>query len=78
VLIHCAADFDQSIDQVLWRNDIAQPQGRIKHFTHGSGVNDPAEIVDSLQTGKRRSGKAKLRVKIVFKNKCIVSASKIE
>src|SRR6266487_1823311 len=78
VLIHCAADFDQRIDQLLWRNDVAQPQGRIKNFTHRSGVNDPAEIVDSLQAREWRSGKAELRVKVVFKNKCTVSARKIE
>jgi len=78
VLVHCAADFDQGIDQLLWRNDVAQPQGRIKDFTHRSGVNDPAEIVDSLQARERRPGKAELRVKVVFKNKCIVNARKIE
>ena len=33
VLVHCAADFDQRIDQLLRRNDVAQPQGRIKNLT---------------------------------------------
>src|SRR5207249_12119574 len=36
------------------------------------------EIVDSLQTRERRSCKTELRVKVVFKNKCIVSARKIK
>src|SRR5206468_12335736 len=34
--------------------------------------------VDPLKAGKRWPGKAKLRVKVVFKNECIVSAGKIE
>jgi hypothetical protein len=78
VLVHCAADFHQRIDQRLWRNDVAQSQRRIKNFTHRPPVNHAPEIVDPLQARERRSGKAELRVKVVFKNKCIVSTRKIE
>src|SRR5439155_22135215 len=78
VLVHCAANFDQRIDYLLWRDEVTQPQGRKQNFAHRSGVNDPTEIVDPLQAGKRQTGKAELRVKVVFKNKCIVSTRKIE
>src|SRR5436190_19187690 len=78
MLVHCAADFHQWIDQRLWRNDVAQAQGRIEDFAHRPGVNDAPEIVDSLQTRERRSCKTELRVKVVFKNKCIVIARKIK
>src|SRR5262249_2653577 len=78
VLIHCAASFHQRIDQRLWRHDVAQAQRRIKNFTHRSRVNDAAEVVDSLQARERRSGKTELCVKVVFKNKCMVSTRKIE
>src|SRR4029077_14571742 len=77
VLVHCATDFDQRIDQLLRRKDVAQPQGRIKNFTHRPRVNHPAEIDDSLQTRERWPGKAELRVKVVFKNECIVRMGKI-
>src|SRR5262249_16176940 len=50
----------------------------IKNFTQRSGVNYAAKVVDSLQTRKRRTGKAELRVKVVFKNKCVVSMREIE
>src|SRR4029077_11708070 len=78
MLVHCAADFYQRIDQRFWRNDVAQSQRRKKNFAHRPGVNDAPEIVDPLQARERRSGKAEFRVKVVFKNKCIVSARKIE
>src|SRR4029450_9254522 len=78
VLIHCTADFYKRIDQRLWRNDVAQSQRRKKDLAHRPGVNDAPEIVDPLQARERRSGKAELCVKVVFKNKCILSARKIE
>src|SRR6266540_3536926 len=70
--------FYQRIDQHLWRDDVAQSQRRIKNFAHRPRVNDAPEIVDPLQAREWRSGKPELRVKVVFKNKCIVSARKIE
>src|SRR5262249_4695896 len=78
VLVHRAADFYQRIDQHFGRNDVTESQGRIENFTHRSGVNDTPEVVDSLQTRKRWSRKTELRIKVIFKNKCIVSTRKIE
>src|SRR3954469_5683273 len=49
VLIHRTADFDQCINQRLWRNDVAQSQRGTKNLAHCACVNDSTSFVDPLQ-----------------------------
>src|SRR5260370_22655817 len=78
MLIDHASDLDHRIYQRLWCNDVAQAQRGIEDLTHRSGVDHPVRIVEPLQGRQRGSGKAELRVVVVFENKCVVSTRKIE
>src|SRR5262245_54935985 len=78
VLIHSTADLHKRIDQLLWRDDVAQAQRRTENLAHGACVNHSTGVVDPLQGTDRWSDETKLRVVIVFKNECVVSTRKIE
>ena len=71
VLIHYATDLGYGIYQLLWCNEIAQPQGGIKNFTHRSRVDDSTGIIKSLQTWQGRTSKAEFGVVIVLQDESI-------
>src|SRR5436190_2647749 len=78
MLIHGAADFDQRIDQRLWRNDVAETQRGTKNLAHRSRVNHPAGVIHALHRREWRSGETKLGVVIVFKDERIMCTGEIE
>src|SRR4029077_6273988 len=49
-----------------------------KNLAYCACVNHPTGVVDPLQRGERRSGKAELRVVVILENKCVVSTREIE
>src|SRR5437588_3928325 len=77
MLIHHRADFNHRFYQLLRRQDITQAQGWIEYLTHCARVDDPAGVIESLQTWERGTGITKLRVMIVLENVSIALARKI-
>ena len=78
VLIHRTTDFDQCINQRLWRNDVAQSQRGTKNLADRPCVNHSTSFVDPLQRRQWWSYEAELSVVIILENKRVVSARKIE
>src|SRR5262245_32371226 len=48
VLVHGTSDFHKRIDQLLWREDVSQAQGRTKNLTHCTRVNHSTGVIDPL------------------------------
>src|SRR5437773_12278607 len=78
MLIHCAANLDERIDQRLGRNDVAQTQRGTKNLAHRSRVNHAAGVIDPLQRRKWRPGETEFGVVIVFEDERVMRARKIE
>src|SRR6516165_1419244 len=78
MLIHNRPDLNHRVDQWFRGEDVTEPQRWVENLTHGSGVNDTTGVIESLQTGERRTGKPKLRIVIVFENVRVPLAGKLD
>src|SRR6266550_1249955 len=78
MLIGDRPDLDYWLYQLLRRQNITEAQGWIENFAHCPGVNNAARVIESLQTWKRGTSEAKLRVMIVLENVGIALTREID
>src|ERR1041385_6716071 len=78
MLIHDRADFDHRFDQPVRRQNVSESQRWVHDLAERAGIDDAAAIIESLQAGQRRAGKAKLRVVIVLENVGVVFVRKLD
>src|SRR6476660_8296752 len=78
MLIHYRPDLNHRVDQWFRGEDVTEAQRWIKNLTHGSGINDATRVIESLQTGERRTGKTKLGIVIVFENVGVPLAGELD
>src|SRR5204863_9935576 len=78
MLIGDRPDLDYWLYQLLWRQNITKAQGWIEDLAHCPGVNHATGVIESLQTWKRGTSEAKLRVVVVLKNVGIALAREID
>src|SRR6476646_8380664 len=78
MLIHYRPDLNHRVDQWFRGEDVTEAQRWIKNLTDGSGIDDATRVIESLQTGERRSGKTKLGIVVVFENVGVPLAGKLD
>src|SRR5437016_11179978 len=78
MLIHHGSDFEHWFDQLFWRQDITQAQGRIEDLTHSAGVDNTSSVIKPLQAREWRTGITKFRVMIVLENVSVAGARKVD
>src|SRR4030095_846864 len=78
MLIHYRPDLNHRVDQLFRSEDVAEEKRWIENLTHRSGVDDAAGVIESLQTGERRTGKTKLGIVIVFENVGVALAGELD
>src|SRR6266478_940342 len=78
MLIHHGPNLDHWFNQLLWRQDITQPQGWIENLAHRARVDDTTHIIEALQTWEWGTGITKFRVVVVLENVSVAGARKID
>src|SRR5438067_8320706 len=78
MLIHHSPNLDHRFDQLLWRYDITKPQGRIEDLAQCSGIDDTADVVETLQTWEWGTRVTKFRVVIVLENVGVTRSREID
>src|SRR6266566_6500256 len=78
MLVHHRPNLNHRLDQLVWRDDIAQPQRWIQDLAHRAGVDDATYIIQALQTWEWGTGVTKFGVVIVFENVRVAGTGKID
>src|SRR4030095_2124680 len=76
MLVHHRANLNHRFDQLMWRDDIAEPQRWVQDLAHRARVNDAADVIQALHAWEWGTGVTKFRVVIVLKNVGIARARK--
>src|SRR5436309_15132248 len=78
MLVHHRANLNHRFDELMWRDDITQPQGWVQNLAHRARVNDTTNIIQALQTWEWGTGVTKFRVVIVLENVGVARPCKID
>src|SRR6188472_330637 len=78
MLIHYRPDLNHRVHSWFRGDEVTEPERWIENLTHGSGVDDTTGVIESLQARKRRTGKTKLRIVIVFENVGVALAGELD
>src|SRR5438067_241889 len=78
MLVHHRSNLNHRVDQLVWRDDITQPQRWVQDLAHRARVDDMTYIIQALQTREWGTGITKFRVMIVLKNVGVARARKID
>src|SRR5438874_8425209 len=77
MLVHHRSNLNHRVDQLVWRDDITQPQRWVQDLAHRARVDDTTYIIQALQTREWGTGVTKFRVMIVLENVSIAGTRKI-
>src|SRR4029077_16129025 len=78
MLVHHGANFNHRFDQLMWRDDITQPQRWVQDLAHRARVDNTPHIVQALQTWEWGTGITKFCIVIVLENVGVARARKID
>src|SRR5262245_13481047 len=78
MLVHHRPNLNHRFDQLMWRDDIAQPQRWVQNLAHRACVDDTTYIIQALQTREWGTGVTKFRVVIVLENVGVAFAREID
>src|SRR6266850_5398220 len=78
MLVHHRPNLNHRFDQLVWRDDITQPQRWVQNLAHRARVDDTTHIIQTLQTREWGTGVTKFRVVIVLENVGVARARKID
>src|SRR6266496_4577633 len=78
MLVHHRPNLDHRFDQLVWRDDITQPQRWVQDLAHRACVDDATYIIQALQTWEWGTSITKFRVMIVLENVGVARARKID
>src|SRR6266568_4011416 len=78
MLVHDRTNFNHRFDQLLGRQDITQPRGRIQDLAHCAGVDNTPGVIEPLQTWEWGTGITKFRVVIILENVSVTGARKLD
>src|SRR6516165_6114749 len=78
MLVHHRPNLNHRFDQLVWCDDIAQPQRWVQNLAHRACVDDTTDIIQALQTWEWGTGVTKFRVVVVFENVGITGTRKID
>src|SRR5438876_5986166 len=78
MLVHHRPNLNHRFDQLVWRDDITQPQRWVQDLAHRAGVDDATYIIQALQTWEWGTGVTKFRVVIVLENVGVARPCKID
>src|SRR5436190_12975704 len=77
MLVHHRPNLNHRFDQLMWRDDITQPQRWVQDLAQRARIDDATHIIQALQTWEWGTGITKFRVVIVLENVSIARARKI-
>src|SRR6266567_127062 len=78
MLVYHRPNLNHRFDQLVWRDDITQPQRWVQDLAHRARVDDATYIIQTLQTWEWGTGITKFRVMIVLENVGVACTRKID